>query len=206
MRRVIIESPYAGNISDNLDYLRRCLRDSIDRGEAPLASHLLYPFVLREDLKDERQLGIELGYEWWKAASKIVFYMDYGCSPGMQKALARARLQGKTIEFRTLAPGFPWWNRVESTGWLGSLWRRLWYWWFGVSPQPAALRISQRYTDLAPDAGTTGQLARQEAKTPAEKSEPENEAEPSLGEFINQTLARDAPSPVPWGEPLGRLK
>lgn len=39
MRRVIIESPYHGNVERNLRYLRACLRDSLLRGEAPFASH-----------------------------------------------------------------------------------------------------------------------------------------------------------------------
>ena len=49
MRRVIIESPYAGFVKRNEDYARECLRDSLMRGEAPIASHLLYtqPGVLR---------------------------------------------------------------------------------------------------------------------------------------------------------------
>jgi hypothetical protein len=102
MKRVIIESPYAGKISDNTAYLKRCLRDSIDRGEAPLASHLLYPYVLREDLQAERQLGIELGYEWWYGARCIVFYCDKGWSPGMKAALERAKRLGKEIKFRCL--------------------------------------------------------------------------------------------------------
>jgi hypothetical protein len=102
MKRVIIESPYAGKISDNTAYLKRCLRDSIDRGEAPLASHLLYPYVLREDLQAERQLGIELGYEWWYGARCIVFYCDKGWSPGMKAALERAQRTGKEVEFRCL--------------------------------------------------------------------------------------------------------
>ena len=42
MIKVIIESPYTGDVERNLEYARRCMRDSIKRGEAPFASHLLY--------------------------------------------------------------------------------------------------------------------------------------------------------------------
>ena len=42
MRFVIIESPYAGNVEENEEYARKCLRDCLMRGEAPFASHLLY--------------------------------------------------------------------------------------------------------------------------------------------------------------------
>ena len=42
MRRVILESPYAGNVEENVAYARAAVRDSLLRGEAPIASHLLY--------------------------------------------------------------------------------------------------------------------------------------------------------------------
>lgn len=89
MRPVIIESPYAGNIMRNTIYLRRCLKDSIDRGEAPFASHFIYPLVLNELIPEERQKGIEAGYAWWQGATGVMFYLDYGWSPGMVKAKER---------------------------------------------------------------------------------------------------------------------
>lgn len=63
MRRVIIESPYAGDVELNAQYARECLRDSLTRGEAPIASHLLYtqPGVLDDAVPRERALGIEAG-------------------------------------------------------------------------------------------------------------------------------------------------
>ena len=42
MVRVILESPYAGDIERNVKYARMAVRDSLSRGEAPIASHLLY--------------------------------------------------------------------------------------------------------------------------------------------------------------------
>ena len=42
MIRVILESPYAGDIERNIDYARKCLRHSLLLGESPIASHLLY--------------------------------------------------------------------------------------------------------------------------------------------------------------------
>lgn len=57
MRRVIVESPYAGDIERNMRYLRACLADCLRRGEAPFASHAIYtqPGVLDDS---------ELGGEW----------------------------------------------------------------------------------------------------------------------------------------------
>lgn len=45
MRRVVLESPYAGNFIVrwlNRRYARKCVRHSLSLGEAPIASHLLY--------------------------------------------------------------------------------------------------------------------------------------------------------------------
>jgi len=66
MRRVILESPYAGDVATNVAYARRALRDCLLRGEAPFASHLLYtqPGVLDDTLPDERACGIEAGLIW----------------------------------------------------------------------------------------------------------------------------------------------
>lgn len=66
MRKVVVESPYAGNVERNLAYARACLHDCLLRGEAPIASHLLYtqPGVLDDDRPEERKLGIEAGLVW----------------------------------------------------------------------------------------------------------------------------------------------
>lgn len=106
MKRVIIESPYRGaNQSErlrNISYLKKCIRDCIMRGESPYASHGLLPGALDEDKPEERQLGIEAGYEWWNVAELIVFYTDYGWSSGMHRAMEYAILTGILYEKRTL--------------------------------------------------------------------------------------------------------
>lgn len=91
MRRVIIESPYAGDVERNLRYLRACLADSLARGEAPFASHAIYthPGVLDDTKPEERRKGIEAGYVWWNSADAVVFYEDLGWSHGMREAKYR---------------------------------------------------------------------------------------------------------------------
>lgn len=106
---VILESPYAGDNANtvlrNLTYARKAMIDCLNRGESPIASHLLYTQVLSDNNSTERKLGIEAGLAWYKAADKIVFYTDYGFSHGMKQAVDVAKSQGKWIELRTL-PGF----------------------------------------------------------------------------------------------------
>lgn len=103
---VIIESPYAGEVGRNERYARACMRDSLLRGEAPYASHLLYtqPGVLRDDVPEERELGIESGFEFRRVAEVIAVYTDLGISPGMQRAINKSKTSavGPRLEMRSL--------------------------------------------------------------------------------------------------------
>lgn len=100
--KVIIESPYAGDVERNMKYARQCLLDSIKRGEAPIASHLLYTQVLDDKILDERICGIECGFAWFDDADLIAFYIDYGFSKGMRVALDRAIRLGKERQYRLI--------------------------------------------------------------------------------------------------------
>ena len=113
MKLVILESPYAGNIPLNVEYARACVRDSLSRGESPLASHLLYtqPGILRDEVPEERQWGIDAGLAWREVSHGSVVYTDLGMSRGMEYGIAAARASGRTVEFRSL-PG--WKERAEA--------------------------------------------------------------------------------------------
>lgn len=104
MRLVIIESPYAGEVERNVKYARRCVRDSLLRGEAPIASHLLYtqPGVLDDNVLSERQHGIEAGLAWRKVAERTVVYQDFGISTGMQYGIDAAKAAGIPIVYRNI--------------------------------------------------------------------------------------------------------
>lgn len=102
MRLVIIESPYAGDIERNQEYARRAMADSLARGEAPIASHLLYtqPGVLDDTLPTERAKGIHAGLAWGKHAEATVVYTNYGITDGMLQGILDAQNHGRPIEFR----------------------------------------------------------------------------------------------------------
>lgn len=104
-RLVILESPYAGDVEANVAYARQCVRDSLQRGEAPIASHLLYtqPGILRDDVPEERNLGIDAGLQWQCCAEAIVVYTDRGISGGMKQGINRAKkLYNTKIEYRSI--------------------------------------------------------------------------------------------------------
>lgn len=108
MRRVVLESPYAGAdhpaIMANVEYARRCVRDSLGRGEAPIASHLLYtqPGILRDGVPGEREQGIAAGLAWLSGAEASVVYTDHGITDGMKRGMAAARSLGLPVEMRSL--------------------------------------------------------------------------------------------------------
>lgn len=104
MKRVIVESPYAGDIEKNVEYARACMKDCLMRGEAPFASHLLYTQdgVLDDSNLVERHKGITAGFAWGKVADKVVVYTDLGISGGMEMGIERATQNKQEVEFRVL--------------------------------------------------------------------------------------------------------
>lgn len=104
MRRVILESPFAGDVEANIEYARRCVRDSLARGEAPIASHLLYtqPGILNDLEPAERAWGIDAGLAWRAVAEASVVYTDRGISSGMRYGIAAAENAGIPVEYRQL--------------------------------------------------------------------------------------------------------
>ena len=105
MPLVIIESPFAGDIGENICYARACVADSIQRGEAPIAFHLLYTQdgILNDRDPADRELGITCSEQWYWAADLVVAYTDLGVSPGMRHGMAVAARYGLPIIDRKIA-------------------------------------------------------------------------------------------------------
>ena len=111
MKLVVIESPFAGATPElaerNVQYAREAMRDSLRRGEAPFASHLLYaqPGVLDDGIPEERTLGIAAGLLWGRHAGLVAVYSDLGITSGMKLGTDAARARGAEVVFRSL-PGW----------------------------------------------------------------------------------------------------
>ena len=102
MKKIILESPYAGNVAKNIEYARKCVKNSLIHGEAPIASHLLYTQnnVLNDENPDERMVGINAGLAWKSVTDLQVFYVDYGISKGMQYGMDYAKENNIPYELR----------------------------------------------------------------------------------------------------------
>jgi len=99
--RVIVESPFAGGFT-NVKYARRAVRDCLERGESPYASHLLYTQkgLLDDTNAEERKRGIDAAIGWLEVADYVAVYLDLGMTSGMMKGIVRAAKLGKPFRLR----------------------------------------------------------------------------------------------------------
>jgi len=107
MERVVVESPYAGDVEENVEYAILACIDCLNRGESPYASHLFFTQFLDDTNPGERKAGIEAGFAWGDVASKTVVYADNGVSDGMKAGITRARQAGQEIEYRLIYANTP---------------------------------------------------------------------------------------------------
>lgn len=122
MKRVMIESPYGARTprerERNDKYLEACIFDSLEKGEAPFASHGLYTHYLKDSDPKEREKGLACGRTWAETADIIAFYVDYGVTPGMLNMLdwIFSRDEYATskpkAELRRLPEWFAYWNKL----------------------------------------------------------------------------------------------
>lgn len=83
-------------------YGDRCVKDSIGRGEAPIASHLFYYDVLNVRNPIERDIGLLSQLTWIGKCDIVVVYVDFGITKAMEVAINTAQLRSRKIEFRTI--------------------------------------------------------------------------------------------------------
>lgn len=102
MKRVIIESPYAGDTVANVAYLKRAILDALGRGEAPFASHLFYTQVLDDNDAQQRKQGMRAGFAWFQSADLVAVYTDLGISGGMRAGIQHAGEMKIAVEHRSI--------------------------------------------------------------------------------------------------------
>jgi hypothetical protein len=103
-KRVVLESPFSGNVERNVEYAKLCLKDMLSRSEAPIASHLLMtqPGILDDTKPEERSLGMEAGFSWLPVAHLVAVYDDFGVSKGMEIGIQKAMEAEVGVHYRKL--------------------------------------------------------------------------------------------------------
>lgn len=91
MTRLIIESPYAGDVDTNVAFCRNICHFAVLNGYSPYASHLFFTQFLDDNDLDERKLGIDAGLAWSEGVKVVWFCHREGepLSNGMQYAAKR---------------------------------------------------------------------------------------------------------------------
>ena len=98
--RVYVVSRYAGDVEQNVADAIRCCRFVIRKGGMPIASHLLYPEILRDEIPDERELGIRFGLALLSLCNEVWIFQDKtGLSSGMAAEEAEAKRLHKVIRY-----------------------------------------------------------------------------------------------------------
>ncbi len=102
----LIESPFSApderELVRNVYYAMLVAHDSLERGEAPYASHLFFTQMLDDNDAHERELGINAGLDIGKLAVRSAIYLDLGVSRGMEYGIESAKNARRAIEERRL--------------------------------------------------------------------------------------------------------
>ena len=104
VKKIYVASKYAGDVAANVEKAVWCCRYVIDQGFMPVASHLLYPQILDDNLPRERQLGLKFGLALLATCDEIwVFMMGGEISSGIEREIEAAKRLG--IPVRKLEMG-----------------------------------------------------------------------------------------------------
>jgi hypothetical protein len=105
-RRVVIESPYKGDIDANIEFAKKACRFAVDRGYSPFAMHLLFPQFLNDNDPRERELGIGCGLAWSAAADEVWFCLREGEVMTSGMAIAKDAWDERRVEQPSLVIRF----------------------------------------------------------------------------------------------------
>ena len=97
---VYICSPYAGDVSKNVEKARRYSRFAVDSGCIPIAPHLLFPQFMNDENPKERQLGLFFGMVLLSKCAEVWVFGDR-ISPGMDAEIKRARWKNFRLRYFT---------------------------------------------------------------------------------------------------------
>ncbi len=95
-KKIYVVSKYAGDVKKNVSYAITYCKFVIAMGHQPIASHLLYPQMLNDNVPEERQLGCDFGMNLLRICDEVwVFGSEY--SKGMKAEVSKARQLGMMI-------------------------------------------------------------------------------------------------------------
>lgn len=109
MSKIILESPFANEDQKkfNSNYLYLCVvarKLMIENEQAPLFFHALYTQFLNDNIKFERDLGLNKSFDWHTHGDYKLYAIDRSISKGMILGGEDAVLKGVPVYFFTAMP------------------------------------------------------------------------------------------------------
>ena len=95
---IYVASPYAGDVEQNLAFVKAACLDVIGQGHTPIAVHLLYPQFLDDNSPVEREIGLQLGRNILRCCDELWAYGGR-ISTGMQAEIAAAQAMGIPVQY-----------------------------------------------------------------------------------------------------------
>ena len=96
-RKIYVASRYAGDVDANVSAAVTYCRRVIDEGYMPVASHLLYPQILNDNIPEERELGLLFGLALLAVCDEVWVFGEV--SSGVAKEIEEAKRLKKRIRY-----------------------------------------------------------------------------------------------------------
>lgn len=98
MKFIVVESPYAGDVEGNTEFVKAVCRHLALQGDAPYASHLFFTQFLDDRLDREREIGMKAGLFIGIGCDEAHFCLlqdkHFELSTGMKMALEHWKAKG----------------------------------------------------------------------------------------------------------------
>lgn len=95
---VNICSPLSGDVTGNTEKARKYCRFALERGQIPLAPHLLFPQFMDDEDPEERKLAMFMDIVLLGKCDELWVFGDR-VTPGMQEEIRAARRRGQKIRY-----------------------------------------------------------------------------------------------------------
>ena len=97
---VYVCSPFSGNLERNAESARRYCRYVADSGFIPFAPHLLFPQFMHDDVPEERELALFMGFVMLTKCAELWVFGER-ISSGMAQEIRKAETRNMLIRYFT---------------------------------------------------------------------------------------------------------
>lgn len=96
-KKIYVASKYAGDVDTNVASAITYCRCVIDEGYMPIASHLLYPQILNDNIPEERELGLMFGLALLRTCDEM--WVFGSVTSGVAREIEEAKRLKKQIRY-----------------------------------------------------------------------------------------------------------